>query len=194
MSNSDYTDSEDPDLQCPRCLKVKRNLGALSAHWDKSCKRKFNTSRLVKKGEQHRIEVFEKKKVEVSMRLTVALNEGIGARRKQAHQGRPAESESFTRGNTNDTPGTSNGNLLHKEPTVNLLPGSDLIMFSTALAHAGVHDILSTSNPVPQFGGGCEAPTVGNQWWMAHELYYNIGYNSEPPKDIDTDVEAWIID
>ncbi|KAG7114982.1 hypothetical protein HYQ44_007846 [Verticillium longisporum] len=82
-----YPDSEDEYLRCPCCLKLKENLGALSAHWEKSCKRKLGKYDLIKEEERRRLEFFEDKKAEMGVRLTTALNEALFAPRKQARQG-----------------------------------------------------------------------------------------------------------
>ncbi|CRK27135.1 hypothetical protein BN1708_004354 [Verticillium longisporum] len=84
-----YPDSEDEYLRCPCCLKLKENLGALSAHWEKSCKRKLGKYDLIKEEERRRLEFFEDKKAEMGVRLTTALNEALFAPRKQARQGQP---------------------------------------------------------------------------------------------------------
>ncbi|KAI5860035.1 hypothetical protein GGS23DRAFT_245528 [Durotheca rogersii] len=113
-----YPDSEDECLRCPRCLKPQENLGALSAHWEKSCKRKFGTTRvaneerpglskfgknrLIKEDERRRLEFFENKKAEMGMRLTMALNEALDAPRKQARRSQPETSESSSSGDEVD--------------------------------------------------------------------------------------------
>jgi hypothetical protein len=64
-SSLDYTASKDSDLQCSRCLKLIENLGALSAHWEMSCKWKFGSPHHIDKDEQDRLNVINKKKAEL---------------------------------------------------------------------------------------------------------------------------------
>lgn len=111
-------------LRCPCCLKSKENLGALSAHWEKSCKRKFGTTRvvneeerlrlskfginrLINEDERRRLEFFENKKAEMGMRLTMALNGASNAPRKQARRGQPDTSESSKSGDEVDISSTA---------------------------------------------------------------------------------------
>ncbi|WQF82772.1 Putative Zinc finger C2H2-type [Colletotrichum destructivum] len=57
-----YTDFDGAEIQCPRCLKLKHNLGALSAHWEKSCRRRFSNSRFTTRGRNRTESTFLRKK------------------------------------------------------------------------------------------------------------------------------------
>lgn len=73
-------------------------------------------------------------------------------------------------------------------------------MPSITLAHRGIHDVVSTSDPAssgsPYFGGDYDPLIADFEAWIAYELDCNMGYNSDLAKEsncyTDTDLEAWL--
>lgn len=92
--NSDYSYSGEEDNGCPHCLAPKDDLGALSRHWNTSCGSKVQEKGVIDTDEQHRLESFKKKKQEMSILLTRALNRALCAPCKQARCSQAHASES----------------------------------------------------------------------------------------------------